>query len=510
MRGDPFLVGPFTGGMNTRDALSEVALTHTQDAINVIGNNDGTFRKRNPHIAECTVFTGAGSNNISSLYWSGVNQVLYATAGSKLFSETGGASTDITGAFVLPFNSKWSFIDAPTSGGQGPVYGLPNDLTTVPKYITGPGVLGDWTASAGTLDKGDFMIYFKNRVIMFGLLVGTSGCGLKASKVGDPRGWDITLTGSSDAWLTDIDPTDGQKINAMGIVGNYLVVFKQTKTYIVYDLDTGANRPLSTSVGCAGQRTVVNTPYGLVFMAGDGHIYVTDGAKISKLSDIVSPPKASGTFYTRVSLGETAVRDNTAASDPCAVYFQDRYYLSVQDIVNTVPTTWVYDFPSQSWWRNSVGFGQMVVSTTPTAVMYGAVRDAISPSPRIYKIFTPNRNPGSGTWQDNGVNFNAYYTVPPIAPFNKRQERHLRRRFHAMRAWIAGDLDIQTSLDTLGLTAPTFTTVQSVNGTDVDYPQQISVYSLGVANTMQFRFTSTDGVTFEVHPFEVYTQQRTD
>lgn len=517
MRGLPGYVGPFTGGLNTRDAVMDLPLENTPDCMNVIAGPDGSFRKRNPHILEQSAnLSPAGANDITSLFWSQKLLNLLAVGGTKFFqmSPPGGAANDFTGGAAISGTRYWSFVDAPVSGGQGPVYMLPNDTgTTVPKYFPGAGNIADWTASAGTLDRGDFMLYFKNRVIMFGGLVGTNGCGVKASKVGDPRAWDTTVVGSSEAWLTNIDPNDGDGITGMGTVGPYLIVFKRTKTYLIYDLDTGANRTISTSVGCGGKHTVVNTPYGLVFMSDDSHVYVTDGTKISKLSDAVSPPKASGYFYNKLTLGQPAVnrdQQNTQTA-PNAMYFQDRYYLSVADVTTGVKTTWIYDFTTKAWWRTSVGFHRMVVGWLANGgAIYGALRSVSANTPKIYKMFVPDRSPINNTWLDDGTQFTAYYTTPPLAPQGKGRNPNVRRRFHALRAWIAGDVDIQTSMDPIGLTAPAFTTQQSVNGSDVDYPQLVTVYSLGVANTMSVRFTSTDNNTFEVHPFFLYTQQRTE
>lgn len=517
MRGQPFIIGPFVGGLNTRDSPLELPLSQTPDAYNIFMDRDGTIRKRNPHAiwGPASEFSGAGANNITSLFTSQQLDKSIVTIGSKVYSHNPTVGTDIS-AGVIGSGLAWSFVDAPVSGGQGPVYGLPGDLgTTTPRQWTGAGAIANWTALAGTLTAGDFMLYFKNRIIMFGLLVGTNGCGLKASKVGDPRAWDTTLTGTAEAWLTDIEPTDGQKINAMGVVGNYLVVFKQYKTYIVYDLDTGANRPLNTSLGCNAKRTVANSPYGLFFLASDGHVYVTDGTKIEKISDIIGQPMTTESLSaTPGMLGDSFVDDSTIVGMPCGFYYKDRYYLSTGATSGT-PTTFVYDIPSKTWWRHTMGFSQMAIDPQGQNWVIGGLRKAGATSPVIWRLFAPGQPLNlyqDGNGDPSATTYNAYYMTPPLGPtFYRRkifEDYMIRRRYHAMRGYVGGTVTVQTTLDPVTPVAPA--TVASLSSGDVDHPVEQTIYSLGVSNYIQFKFTSTDSNCWCLHPFKIYTQPRTD
>lgn len=520
MRGAPSYIGPFTGGLNTRDSVMELPYTHSPDLLNVIGGSDGAVRKRDPSRTINTNFPAAGANDIKSLFYSETQTLFVAAIGAKFYSvpTTGAASTDITGAFAPVANCKWCFVEAPTSGGQGPIYFTSNDggPPTAGQW-TGAGNIAAWTASAGALPAGDFMVYFKNRVIMGGKSVGTNGSGITASAVGDPRNWDTTASGSSSAWLTNIDPTDGMKFTGIGIAQSYLVAFKGHKTYLVYDLDTGANRPLSDSIGLKTDnwRTVVNTSYGLVWLAQDGHVYITNGTKIDKLSDVVGESTAGfgGNLSNQVTLGFPA---RLAVVDQAAGFFDDKYYLSIT-YNNATIFTFVYDFVTKTWWRFSGGYNQYTncVSLGGSNGLAGGPRHPTGTQvPIVAALYLPGQNNTSGTgWQDlesSAINYNAYYCTPALSSSGKSNNPNIRKRFHAMRAFIAGNVDVQMASDVLGSNPPTYTTLDSIANTLVDFPIKYTAYSLGVANNVQFKFTSTNGFAWELHPFQLYTQPRSD
>lgn len=524
MRGKPTYIGPFNGGLNTRDSLLDIPPNQAYDCQNVIGMIDGSFRKRDPHINLQNTFAGSGTNDLTSFGFMASTSNFVTTANAKLYSVTkAGLVTDITGATVLTINNPFAYVEAPASGGQGPLYMLQADQLSTPIQWTGSGNAANWTASAGTLTNGDFMVYFKNRIIMGGALVGTNGCGVKACKVGDPRAWDTTLTGSSDAWLTNIDPFDGERIYGFGTVGSYLVVFKKTKCYIVYDLDTGANRPLSTSVGCTARKTIAPTPHGLMFLGNDAHVWVTDGVKVEKLSDVVGIPESTGvpqSSYPYFGSPGLLNDDVSMMLTATGAYANDRYYISVG--TNTAFgngfLTWVYDFPTKSWWpnktpiANSSEFNQLLAdrSKSNEEQLYGIVRHSASSNPQILKLFVPGVVIGS--WQDASTNYTAFYQTPALSPNGKSSDPNVRRRYHALRGWAAGQVDVQHVLDDLAAAASSsFTSDLSINTAgNNSVIQQYSVYSLGVGNAVRIKFTATSANPFSVQPFHLYTQQRGD
>jgi hypothetical protein len=529
MRGDPHYIGPLNGGLNTRDTILSIPVNQAYDSLNMIGDIDGTVRKRDPHIDLQSTFAGAGANDLSFLFYAVSSQTMLTSAGTKMYAVTkaGAVVTDITGANVLSSGAPYWCVEAPTSGGQGPVYILPADTVTTPKYSDGSATLADWTASSGTLDKGEFMLYFKNRVVMAGLLVGTNGAGLKSSAVGDPRNWDTTVSGASAAWLTNIDPFDGERIYGIGVVGNYLIVFKRTKCYVVYDMDTGANRPLSTAIGCTSRKSIITTPHGLMFLGNDAHVYVTDGTKIEKLSDVVGEPEAGTDSFSVSPLltyfggSDIQTDDGTQSVWPCAAYADDRYYLSC---VGTVGggTTWCYSFTTNSWWpmKTSVTNGReftQIVSDRQRGnqeQIYGVVRHSAGKVPRLWKLFVKDQ--GASTYADPTANYVATYITPPLAPQNSGNKTisnpFLRRRYHAIRLWAQGVVDVQYVLDDLeNAGSSIYTTLIAITTGQLNTMfDEYTGYSLGVGNTIRIKFTKTGPSSFIIRPFMLYTQPRTD
>lgn len=517
MRGTPSYIGPFTGGLNTRDSVMELPYTHSPDLLNVIGGKEGTVRKRDACSSMVTSFAAAGVNDVASLFYSETQDKFICAVGAKFYSATtNNITADITGAFVPVVGVKWCFVDAVASGGQGPVYFCSNDGPPTNGYWAGgAGTTQIWTASSGTLPPGDFMVYYKNRIIMGGRSVGTNGCGIAASAVGDPRNWDTTVLGSSSSWLTNIDPNDGFSFTGLGVVGAYVIAFKDNKTYIIYDTDTGANRLLSNSVGLSisNFRTISQTPYGLTWLAQDGHVYSTDGVKIEKLSDIID--SASSGFAAGISTQPTLGFPARISSTPAAAgYFGDRYYLSMA-YNNVTQFSFCYDFITKTWWRFT-GFFYQYANFSSSKQTSGGLAGGMghitgTQAPIIQALYLPGlSNTDGSSWKDGGVTYNAYYCTPALASSGKGNNNNLRKRFHAMRGFIAGTVDIQTASDVLGSNPPTFTTIQSLTTRPVDFPVETSIYSLGVSNNIQFKFTSTDGFAWELHPFQVYTQPRTD
>lgn len=520
MRGDPHVVGPFNGGLNLRDKLPEIPPNQTPSCSNVVPGVDGSIVKRKPCINRI-LFVGAPAADITSMFYAdgatGIPNAWLSSIGTKMYVvdvDSGSAALQ-SAALVLPNNAHWSWIKGPLSGGQGPFYGIPGDGFAVPKYWAGGGApIADWTASAGTLDSGDQMVYFKNRVIMWGSAIA-SATAIKASKVGDPRNWDTTVVGTDSAWQTAIDPNDGGFITGIIPWKAYLIVFKSNKIYLVYDLDTGANRLVNGAIGTLSWRSICVTPHGVAFLATDGHIYLTDGTKFSRISDILRNTGSSIKMDLPVTGWPTGFPINFGVNgynQLTCTYLNEKLYYS--DGINT----WIYDFILGSWWYyGGLGFSAMAARPGFNE-MYGAIRHGLGlETPVFWELFSLPVTGAAGNWRDGisitgtgGTAYQAYYETPLIAPQGKVQNLYLRRRYHAVRGLFSGILSFSFVLDSLNA-VPTFTTLGSISsGTDNESPVESTFFSMGVGNAIRFKMSSTDGNQWTAHPFTVYTQQRTD
>lgn len=525
MRGDAFYIGPWPGGINLRDKFLELPGHQLPIANNVFANEDGVLKKRYPCANVAGAFAGGGAVDLFSLYWSKTQHKFLCSGNAKIYSVvmSTGVTTDITGAAVLNINNSPVYIEAPTSGGQGPIYIMPQFPDT-PLYWTGGGNVVAWTASAGTLPSADYMVYFKNRVIIAGVAIGASatGVGLKASAVGDPRNWDTTVSGSSSAWQTDIEPSDGEAITAIIPWKSYLLVFKETKIYLVYDLDSGAYRLMSSAIGTVAPKSVCSTPFGIAFLGIDNHVYLTDGSKLDKITDILTYTgdvanygSGSGSFGGRQAMKTLA---NT-------VFWDGKLYLSGM-AANSAGGLWVYDFRTQAWWHfGGVQCNAMVVAESAFRItassLFGAINHfGVGSTPSIWNLFA--QDIAAGVWKDGsttggvgGAAYPASFATAPLGPmwFRRRliQDYNSKRRFHAIRGYISGTCDISYAVDQLNTTVPTYTALASVaNGNTYDTPVEQTYFSMGVGNGIRYKFSSLDTNAFAVHPFSMYTQHRTD
>lgn len=217
------------------------------------------------------------------------------------------------------------FIDAPASGGQGPTY-----LTDGSdfRYITASGVGGTWTASAGSFPSSPVgMCYAGNRVWMASGATATGGSRVQFSALGDPRDWPATN-------YVDIDPWNHGKVTALQPLGPYVVVFKEGAIYVIYDLNTGANRLLARGLTAGHADTY--PLYGHTAVSGRGIYFVdsvrgvclTDGSSVVPLGDPINGP-ATNSIY--------------------GVAATNRYLF-----VATASYLYVFDHNLSSWWRHTV------------------------------------------------------------------------------------------------------------------------------------------------------------
>jgi hypothetical protein len=227
----------------------------------------------------------------------------------------------------------WDFIDAPVNGGQGPIYGVNG---TDAKYVTAAGAIGNWTAATGTFPAGaKYLAYVGNRVWAAGMAaygsVADPASTLVFSNLGDPRDWPA-------ANVVQFDPNDGEAITAIGEVGSGLLVFKRSKAWLVYDLDTGANRPLGVGVGCMSHRSIQQFPQGTVFL-GERNVWITDGSATRSISDSIETTIVDQFLSTGIASSATSMTDG------------QRYMLGVGTFI------YEHDFELKSWWRHQVRGG---------------------------------------------------------------------------------------------------------------------------------------------------------
>jgi hypothetical protein len=421
MRGKPVVFADFADGVNKRVAAYLLNEKEARDALNVQAGARGAIRKRNGHLG-----FAAPANALTSLFAAQTPTFLIGAGGTKLFSiDAASTVVDITGALVLTSNALFEFVQAPAQGGQGPVYGM-NGTQAV--QWTGAGNAAAWTAASGTLPVGKFAIYQENRVFVAGMTayagVSDPGSTVVFSDLGDPRSWPATN-------IVEFSPNDGEKITGLGRVGGYVLVFKPSKTWVIYDTDSGANRPLSEDIGCIAHRSIVETSEGAYFLSRDQGVYRTNGSKAERLKDALQP-----TF-------DSMIQPNRALA--AAGYFRGHYYLSlpISGAGNSLMLD--YDADLASWWIHSVPAAQMVTwEPAGEQQLYGAIPGVA----RVDRFFVPNR-----TQDAANANFAAYWLSPWYVFDNPAIQKRIRQLFFdgQGRIEVSVGLDFATSLTLEGL-----------------------------------------------------------
>lgn len=257
--------------------------------------------------------------------------------------------------------------------------------------------------------NGKWMVFAGNRIWMTGIEGDTSAVWFtelvsigEGGAEGDPSDWPRTN-------VVRFDASDGQPITGIGTVGPYLCLFKESKTWIIHDLNTGANRKLADKVGCIAQRSIVETTGGTFFLTADQGVYLTDGSKLHEMSYKVRP----------TILGINAKNRENAAGE----YWNNHYYLSFPsgasetnnrtlDYDAQLKSWWLHDLAGNQWVRFAPTVGESFLFTLPPGIKKGVV-----------KAFVP------GIYTDSGSNYKGNgelgaYWLSPWTPFAYYIFRH--------------------------------------------------------------------------------------
>lgn len=347
-------LGDFLGGLNLTADQLDLEPNESPNLLNMLAaGNGGALSVRSGDVAlaggaapiapDGLHFVSAGAAVLASRISTGQVYNLSLAGGiwSLVYSSAPSAG-------IVP---PMTFIEAPISGGQGPIYGLaPKSTSPFATPVQGIFALGAWTASSGIIPLARFLLWAGNRVWAFG--EGSNGTVADASHsgwwsdLGDPRSWPA-------ANINKFSPGDGDKITAACAIGSSIIVFKQHVAWDIYDLDTGANRPLAYGIGALDKtdlslNTAVATRLGIVFIDPDQGLMVTDGSSVNTLDKRRRVDTVRTIAPTLVSM--------RSAGD--SVYFG----LAGGEIYE-------YDLLHDAWWRHDGGgllaITPIVVATVP-------------------------------------------------------------------------------------------------------------------------------------------------
>lgn len=489
MRGKPVVLRDFHGGVNTKEAAYNLAPNEARDARNVVSSSRGSIIKRNGDTAFSTI---AGSANITDLF-----PVQNAPSGRYLIAvddnaataysiSTTGTTAAITGTLLTNLNA---YIEAPIIGTQGPVY-INHGFGTPAQWrgTAANTAIAAWTSTGGdgsSVPPGSHMVYFGNRVWISGHQTLKNRLFFSGDStdqhLANPTWWNGGSGGDPTykCKYVDINPDDGDQITGLGTVGPYILVFKKRHTYVVYDLDTGANRSISNNVGCFSRWTIADSPHGTFFLSLDQGVFVTDGDSMTQVSQKITPT-LNATLLSSLS---------------CGVYFNDHYYLSMgispaagggTGFAYSMNLVLDYDTQLQSWWFHTNPALQYAVwlPDQVTPQLYRA--DALFNAHRVSRCYV------SGTRQDNGSNFTAYWKGPWLS-FDQPYRNKRLRQVHVDGS---GTVDALLGTD--------FAAAGSI-GTDIftgaTTQAATRLYNLGVGRAFSFEISGTHNSAMELDAY---------
>lgn len=226
--------------------------------------------------------------------------------------------------------------------------------------------------------NGKYMIFAGNRVWMTGIADDPSAVRFSETAVIGEGGEQADPSSWPKENLIRFDRSDGQAITGIGVVGPYLVIFKEYKTWVIHDLNSGANRKLADTIGCVSHYSIVETVQGTFFLTADQGVYLTEGSKLREMSYNIRP---------------TILEINPAKrSNAAGAYFNNHYYLSYASGESAVNNRTIdFDVILKSWWLHDLAGNAWVVwnptpgetnlYTIPPVVSFGVVRAFV---PGIY------------------------------------------------------------------------------------------------------------------------------
>ncbi len=527
--GNTELYADFSGGLNLEAGPYLLSNNQCQDCRNVRASQSGALEKR------------LGSTNVSQYLNSATPPVQQLNSAHTLFATTGafngfiavgpvfsGGADDsivkITPAGITTTlktgqesNKRWSWVQGPVSGSQGPYYGMNGEDT--PQYWDGVSAgTADWTGATGTVPTGtDLLIYHLDKFWASGDPVYPGrlwSTGVAAPTVPpssneglpDPRNWDT-------AFVDDVEPNDGEDITALGKVGPYLLVFKQRKTYVLSDPVNRSYRNVSSQIGCSAPRTVVETLNGTMFLSEDLGVCITDGTNITTVSDRI-----------QVLLDDIARLQPEAMKHSVATFYRGSYYLSVpyNDTKNSI--TLEFQIENGAWWVHSLPYDDFALfDNGGTLRLYGPKTQ----SAQMNKLFN------EGVFSDQGQAYESYWE----GPYWTWGEPHINKRITQLRvdglgSWQidAGTTfgDVRENIEGVPWEeATTDTSLFAGSGIfQPSVPPETSIFAPGAPISQYRYYTPTDGwgrawslkikhleasvQNMQVHSISAFVRTRTD
>lgn len=430
----------YSGGQNDKDNIDELLDNESVLIQNANVSKKGSVEKRGGTLL---VGNDTGSTKITGLSsWqeNDGTKWLFSTTGTNLryLNSTtwdtldSGFTTGLDTEFVVADNKLYIF----------------NGTDNVHSYDGASVALNSGLTDLGSsIPTAKYAVWWKNYMFMCGesILSGTKY---------PSRVW-FSNIGDADTWTTgtdyfDVGFDDGQKITGIGILDQWLVIFKERSIYILsgsgpadWKLSGTVNNlvNVANSVGCVSHRSIVQVGNDLWFMSQDG------------IRSLRKNENGANPLYGLVSGNIQGTIDSLnkgALSKTCATFFNNKVY---------------YAFPTgSSSFNNKVAVADLRHFVDKVDNPY-AWTTYTGWSPGIWTVYEPSNTPnlyyGEGDADsvvfqaETGTNDNSAtidFDIKDRMINLKEPSMRKTSRFIIAYAEESGDYDVEISSSTDGVT----------------------------------------------------------
>ena len=502
-RGRAYRFRRFGRGLNTADGVYNLREGYEddpqglgaecRDCLNVVSEDRGKVRKRD---GSTTLFTDSGVKDLNAVDADANALLLYSTTAGDLLSRKGDGTTATLVASGLSATARWKFMRLPEipSSTVLAYYGC-NGVDT-PRLVTntaGTIAVATWPQNSGTRPNGRYMVYAGNRLFVAG--DDADRYRVYASNVGDPTRWDTT-GGSTAGYSVQFDPDDGEIVTGLGTVGPYVLVFKETRVYVIYDLDTGANRKVTDQAGTLSPDSIVPSERGTFFLDPERGVMVTDGQEARRVSEQIQPT------LDRIDSGDL--------DGVVGVFWRNHYYLGV--VFEGARHLLDYNLELDSWWIHSHRSRALAAWDTGSGP---ALLSAHAST--VATLFV------SGVALDESVAFRTIWS----GPFHSFGSSHLLKRcrevhldgsgtvgVYILSDFSSGSGNLEDTPVLSDTSAATFGGSGTLGGAGTFGGSvaigEGSLFSLGVGRVWSITFASEDANTWEVDSYTMLMTARKD
>lgn len=392
-------------GLNNLVSPSLIDNKEWSDMQNMEYDEGGVIRKRAGYVTAGNTLTAARGLGIFSTESSNYMVTIDGTA--LKYRTSGNWSTATGDTFTAAKDTSFTqarlklFIWNGTDGGA---------------YFDGSAV-----TRPGTMPKAKFSVYYQNKHIAAGVdgqpsrlfisnltnaadfTVTTGGTQPQPDSTNDTENGNPNVPGATvfagtpaltEANVLDIRKNDGDKITALGVFQDVLIVFKERSIFQV-TFDSSGNptvTPVTYATGCVSHKSVVNIENDISFMSREGHRVLGNepqfftAIRTQVLSIRIQPSMdaINKQYYSRCN----------------GIYFDNKYILAYPVGSSTISKTMTYDrrFQAYSLWTNFNAQAMVrYIDTSNNEDLY-FLDDG---GTQVYKRV-------AGTYNDNGAAIEAY------------------------------------------------------------------------------------------------------